>query len=42
LVKCGDLLSQDIEDSIRRIAGFEAAKEWIRWEVVPSFLFIGL
>ena len=25
----GDLLLQDIESSIRRIAGFEPAKEWI-------------
>jgi hypothetical protein len=41
LVKPGDLLSQDVDDCIRRIAGFEPAKEWIRYEVVPSFPFIG-
>ena len=41
LVEPGDFLSQHIDDSIRRTAGFEPAKERIRWEILPGLLFIG-
>ena len=41
MVKRGDLFLQDNEDGIGRITGFDAAKERIRWEVLPGLLFIG-